>query len=50
LSGKRSPLAFCALLSHFDMRLGGLVTTFAAAMAAVVWAPKILARRKSASE
>lgn len=34
--------------SHFDMRLGGLLTAFAAAMVAVVWGPETLARRKSA--
>jgi uncharacterized protein len=34
--------------SHFDMRLGGLVMAFAAAMVAVVWGPETLARRKSA--
>ena len=34
--------------SHFDMRLGGLVMAFAAAMVAVVWGPETLARRRSA--
>jgi uncharacterized protein len=34
--------------SHFDMRLGGLVTAFAAAMVTVVWGPRTLARYKHA--
>ena len=34
--------------SHFDMRLGGLVIAFAAAMVIVVWGPQTLARYKNA--
>jgi uncharacterized protein len=34
--------------SHFDMRLGGLVTAFAAALVTVVWGPRTLARYKHA--
>lgn len=34
--------------SHFDMRLGGLVMAFAAAIVTVVWGPKTLARYKNA--
>jgi membrane protease YdiL (CAAX protease family) len=34
--------------SHFDMRLGGMVMAFAAAMVTLVWGPKTLARYKNA--
>ena len=34
--------------SHFDMRLGGLVMAFAAAVVTVVWGPRTLARHAGA--
>ena len=34
--------------SHFDMRLGGLVMAFAAAMVSVVWGPRTLTRQRHA--
>ena len=35
--------------SHFDIRLGGLVMAFAAAVVCVVWGPRTLARQRNAS-
>ncbi len=34
--------------SHFDVRLGGLVMAFAAALVTVVWGPRTLARHRDA--
>ena len=34
--------------SHFDIRLGGLVMAFAAAVVCVVWGPRTLARQRNA--
>ena len=36
--------------SHFDMRLGGLVTAGAAVIAIVFWGPKTLSKHKSFGE